>query len=137
MRETTVDIRPVILVVDRDTEAADALIHSRIGTSVTVVTTSSQREALQAASRRQYSVALVNVGLSSGNGGSLIPLLHEVMPSTPIVAMGDNGDEDAERFAYAVGATWYLPKPLDSRHLLRVVESTLHRPAGTGSETAV
>lgn len=127
--------RATILVADRDTEAADALIHSTLGTSVTVVTTCSQRETLQAASRSAYNVALVNLCLSSDNGGSLIPMLQEVLPTTPIIAIGEDGDSETERFAYALGATWYLPKPLDRRHLLRVVQSTLRRPERTGSET--
>jgi len=125
-----------ILVADKNTEAADALMHSEFGTRMTVVTTFSQRQALLAASGHEFDVALVNMSLSEEEGGSLIPMLHEVMPGTPIIALGEEASADSERFAYALGATWYLPKPLDSRHLLRVVQSTLRRPAKAGSETA-
>jgi DNA-binding response OmpR family regulator len=124
------------LVADHYTEAADALIHSEIGDRITVVLTGSQRETLRAASARRFDLALVNLGVSDAAGGNLIPLLQDVLAETPIIAIDDVGDPESERFAFALGATWYLAKPLDQSHLLRVVKSTLRRPARAGRETA-
>lgn len=125
-----------ILVADNDADAADALIHSELGGRITVVLADSQRAALHVARTRAIDLALVNLGLSDAAGGNLIPLIQDVLADTPIIAIDDDGDPESERFAFALGATWYLPKPLDQGHLLRVVKSTLRRPAIAGRETA-
>lgn len=125
-----------ILVADNDTEAADALIHSDIGDRIRVVLTGTSRDAIRAARTRRFELVLANLGLSDAAGGNLIPLLQDVLADTPIIAIDDDGDPESERFAFALGATWYLPKPLEPGHLLRVVRSTLRRPAQAGRETA-
>ena len=126
-----------ILIADRDTEAADALNRSGFAERVMILFASTSRDAIRLASQCRIDLVLANLGLCGSAHGNLIAMLQDVSKGVPIIAIDNDGSAESERFAFAIGATWYLPKPLDHTLLIQVVESTLHRPAHAGSETTV
>lgn len=126
-----------ILIADRTAEAADALYRSAFADRVMILFASTSRDAIRLASQCHIDLMLVNLGLCDSEHGNLIAMLQDVSRGVPIIVIDDDGSAESERFAFAIGATWYLPKPLDHTLLFQVVESTLHRPAHAGSETTV
>ena len=96
-------------------------------------------EALHLMREELFDLAIVDIFLSragkcSLSGLDLIPLLRVFNPTMPVVLVTGQGDEQLRTIALKRGATLYLEKPVEPRHLTSIVRRLLAE--STDYETA-
>jgi len=113
-----------LLVVDNARVILDLLelVLSREGYQVT--TTPCSDEVVGLTSREGFDLAIVDVGLRRGNGRTLMKMIREASPETPIVVMTGYPTEEITRIAQR-HAQGYLEKPFALQELLAVVRCAI------------
>jgi CheY-like chemotaxis protein len=110
----------VVLVVDDDTSILDTVTAILSGEGYDVVSAASGQEALDAMSRAQPVVILLDMRMPVMDGWAVARALRTQGISIPIVVM--TAAESAQRWADEVGAAGYLAKPFGLDDLLDAVE---------------
>jgi CheY-like chemotaxis protein len=110
----------VVLVVDDDTSILDTVSAILAGEGYDVVSAASGQEALDAMSRAQPVVILLDMRMPVMDGWAVARALRTQGISIPIVVM--TAAESAQRWADEVGAAGYLAKPFGLDDLLDAVE---------------
>jgi DNA-binding NarL/FixJ family response regulator len=95
--------------------------------SIRSVFAAGQQEAIQAAHRGRWELAVVNRRLPDGDGLTLTSLLKEILPDLTVIVTGEGCDREEEVKVYASGASLYLPYPVDAGLLVRVIDSCLRK----------
>ncbi len=112
--------RDVVLVVDDDTSILDTVSAILAGEGYDVVSAASGQEALDAMSREQPVVILLDMRMPVMDGWAVARALRAQGSTVPIVVM--TAAESAQRWADEVGAEGYLAKPFGLDDLLSTVE---------------
>ncbi len=110
----------VVLVVDDDTSILDTVSAILAGEGYDVVSAASGQEALDAMSREQPVVILLDMRMPVMDGWAVARALRAQGSTVPIVVM--TAAESAQRWADEVGAEGYLAKPFGLDDLLSTVE---------------
>ena len=115
-----------VLVVDPHANVAELLRRALELGDYEVETASSTGSAIRQMERREFSVALVNLSLSDGDGLRLLRLLKSRDPSLEVIMMtGSSPSNDTVVEATEQGAFHFLFKPFDLDEMLTVVEKAL------------
>ncbi len=75
----------------------------------------------------RYGVVLTDLRLPAGSGLDVLAAAHEADPHTPVILMTAFGTVEEAVRAMKEGATDFLTKPVDTEHLLLLVERALDR----------
>ena len=138
---------PLLLIVDDDPLITDTLSLS-LGNAFEIITSPSRPHCLQLLRqlRRLPELALIDLGLPPyphrpDEGFALIGELGQAAPDTRIIVLSGQNDEGNARRARTLGATDFIAKPCDPRHLLQVLHNALEfraidaHPASTTTAT--
>ena len=115
-----------VLVVDDDNEAVELIRRLLKPAGYAVSSASDARLGLDLAGQERFDVVLLdNRFINSPVVG--ISTVSEFAAKVPggVIMMTAFGDEELEKDAKLLGASAYLPKPLDSDHLLKTVAGLL------------
>ena len=116
----------VLLVEDKDS-LRQALADTLREHGLSVETSADTYEAKRALSRASYGVVLTDLKLPAGTGFDVITAALKAGPETDVIVMTAFGSiEDAVR-AIREGASDFLTKPVDTDHLLLLVDRALDR----------
>ena len=127
-----------ILIVEDDLQARIGLQQLMRSMGYYAEGASDWLDALHLMREELFDLAIVDIFLSrtgkrSLNGLDLIPLLRIFSPKVPVVLVTGHGDEQLRNIALKRGATLYLEKPVEPRHLTSIVHRLLAE--ATDSET--
>lgn len=113
--------KPVVLVVDDEIDIQELLERSLLKAGYDVVCAASGREALALATEIRPDVITMDVMMPEMDGWEVLTSLknNDELAHIPVVMM--TMVEDAE-LGYALGASDYLPKPINRDRLLTVLE---------------
>ena len=87
----------------------------------------SEKEALEAYSRKEYALLLLDVNLPDGSGFDLCREVKAVRPELPVIFLTANDLEDDVLKGFDMGAEDYVTKPFNMKILLKRVEVVLRR----------
>jgi len=99
------------------------LLLQRIGFDVTVVKDGG--EAVKKAEREEFDLIFMDIHMPNMNGYEATRTLRKKGIATPIVALTANAMKGDDRKCLAAGCNDYLPKPIDRKWLLCVVQKYL------------
>lgn len=127
-----IEERPVLIVEDDNFDAAITTELLERCSSHTFEVTRAKRldEALKLLNEKQFSIALVDMGLPDSTGLNSVAQAVKADPNLPIVVLTGNESSDTALMAMRIGAQDYIPKSqLDNRTLQRVIEYSIQRKA--------
>lgn len=116
-------IKHRIMLVDDDREFSDLLCRRLLQRGYRVTELSHPRQALEAASLRDYDVVVLDRSLPEIDGLHLMQMLNQQVANLQIVFLSGRGDAEDENAALACGAFAYLTKPCR----LAQIEATIER----------
>jgi DNA-binding NtrC family response regulator len=121
------DLMPdILLVEDKDSlRRVLRLTLEHAGYSVTEA--ADAREAIQEISRVPHKVVLTDLRMPNGSGLDVLRAAKEANSDTPVIVMTAYGSIDEAVQAMKDGAHDFLQKPVDSNHLLLLVERALEQ----------
>ena len=122
-----------ILVVEDDTLIVRNLSELLRQEGFAVTTASGQKEALQAAEKVGFDLALLDISLLDGNGFSLCKSLKERY-QLPVIFLTATDDEASMVMGLDMGADDYIIKPFRPMEMISRIKSVLRR---TGRAQAV
>lgn len=116
------DVRTLLAIEDNASNRAliEALVARRTGWNLLFATTAAQ--GLQLAERHRPSLVLLDLQLPDGDGLALLPELR-VRGASRVVVLTADAMPDTRTAALAAGADDFLPKPIDVRHFVTVLEN--------------
>jgi two-component system OmpR family response regulator len=117
-----------ILVVEDDTDLAQALASALHDHSMVVDIASSLREATQLAIDADHDVLIVDRGLPDGDGLELIEFLRRSGRSTPALVLTAMGEVTERVRSLDRGADDYLAKPFSIDELMARIRALARRP---------
>ena len=120
-----------ILVASSDHETRERLGAFCEASGVGVIEASSSGEALEAALIWDVAGAVVDLVLDGGPGHRVAELIHQCLPSLPLVVITEEGATELSRWAGAHGVTGWLRKSCDPLELRRALE-LIHSRKGQG-----
>ncbi len=116
-----------VLLVEDKQALREALAEALRGHGLTVEACGDTYEARKALARSAYGVVLTDLKLPAGSGFEVIEAALKAGPETDVIVMTAFGSiEDAVR-AIREGASDFLTKPVDTDHLLLLVDRALDR----------
>jgi DNA-binding NtrC family response regulator len=116
----------VLIVEDKDS-LRQALADTLRGHGLSVEATADTYEAKRALSRHTFGVVLTDLKLPAGSGFDVLAAALKTGPETDVIVMTAFGSiEDAVR-AIREGASDFLTKPVDTDHLILLVDRALDR----------
>ena len=92
---------------------------------------------LRRALEEQYDLVILDLGLPSMDGLSVLRALSRERPQLPVLILSARSDLRTKLAAFSLGACDYLEKPFAFDELLARVRTQLRRGADTGFETSV
>lgn len=114
-----------ILIVDDEEVVRESLAEWFSGSGYGTETADSGTAAVEAATRRTWDLALIDLKMPGMDGIELQRRLKEVMPAMPVIIMTGFGTIDTAVQALKQGAYDYLTKPIDPDELLHIVAKAL------------
>ncbi len=116
---------PSILVVDDDRNLLE-LVKMRLEAShYEVVTAYREEDAIDAAKKQFFDLAIVDLQLVKRDGISVMEDLHAINPEMPVIIFTAHGSIESAVEAVKKGAFNYLSKPFDPKELLLQIERAL------------
>jgi DNA-binding response OmpR family regulator len=116
-----------LLIVEDDLDQLEVLARLFVQAGYQVVSVHHPRQALEAASIRQFQVALLDAGLPEMDGIELMRHLKRSQKAVQVIIL--SGDQYPQRRAKAEGAFAYFLKPCRMALLEATVESAMERSA--------
>jgi len=114
-----------ILVVDDDRNLLELLKIRLESAGYQAVTALKEEEAIEAAKKQFFDLAIVDLQLLSRDGISLMEELHLILPEMPVIILTAYGTIESAVEAIKKGAYSYLTKPFEPRDLLHQIEKAL------------
>ena len=127
-----------VLVVDDEADIRDLLELTLARMGLESVPAGTVAEARACIERESFSLCLTDMRLPDGDGLSLVALLAEVSPGTPVAVITAHGSAENAVAALKAGAFDYLSKPVSLAQLRDLVKAALRlsaAPAGTGGRS--
>jgi len=121
-------VRRRILVVDDEDHARDSICALLEAHGYATVTAADGYAALREVERQRPDLVLTDLFMPELDGIELIGRLRDIAPQIPIIAMANRCKPfavDYAEIATKLGAFTGLTKPLDSLHLLEVLDGAL------------
>ena len=82
----------------------------------------SGKAAVQAASRKQFDLALLDIMLPDGFGYDFIPEIKRNQPDLKIITMTGHSTPEMEKRVRKHGITYYMAKPVNFKELKDIVD---------------
>jgi two-component system NtrC family sensor kinase len=120
-------VAPSILIVDDNPAAAKTLRLVLKSEGYDADCAGEASEALQMAFRKPYDAALVDIGLPGRSGIDLLTDLKGKFPDLVVVIVTGRASTENSIDALNRGASGYVQKPVDIRHLMALLEGALER----------
>ncbi len=123
-----VNIRATILIIDDNPRYRKQLERtiSKLHTDIAIVQAENTEQALDAATKRQPQLALVDVVLGNEEGILCAERMRQTAPNTRIVMMSAYPDREFRRRASAIGAAAFLDKKdLDSAAIRLIIQDNI------------
>ena len=117
--------RPVILVVDDESELAVSYSRALRRRGHEIVSASTCAEALALLRERRPALVVSDVGLPDGDGMQIVRAAGTTCPPVPAIVITAQPSPRGRREALAAGAVRYLSKPVSMVALASLVEETL------------
>lgn len=114
-----------VLIADADLDTARDLERELTSNGNRCVTVSSGREALAAARKRRFDVAVVDMKLRDLKGYQLIPLLKDVCENTKVIFSTAEHSEKIEKTARETGIVFYAIKANNMLEILSAVSTAI------------
>ncbi len=119
-------VRRVVLLVEDEPQAREALAEVLELWGYQVVAVGSAEEAEYAVKRNQPDAALIDVYLPGRTGAALMAKLREKFPDVVLIGMSGLGDAEMARTVKGVGADLFIGKPVSLDALAEALKSS-HR----------
>ena len=116
---------PEILIVEDKDSLRRALRLTLEGAGYAVAEAADARAAQQAIARQPYCIVLTDLKMPHGSGLDVVRAAKAADPDMPVIVMTAYGSIDEAVQAMKDGAQDFLQKPVDSNHLLLLVERAL------------
>src|SRR5689334_21067708 len=100
-----------ILIIDDDEQLADILSLMLESEGYQVRTCSTLLRAGEMIKQQPFSLILLDIRLTDGNGIEFLPQLRESCPNVPVFIITAHGDVDTAVEAFTFGANGYIKKP--------------------------
>ncbi|GAB3359874.1 response regulator transcription factor [Lysobacter tyrosinilyticus] len=111
MEQELLELSPALIVEDDPaTRLRLARLLTGLDAAADITAVGSLAEAYQALARKQFAIALVDIGLPDGDGRELVARLHRQCESMPVLVISSWGHEDTVLAALRAGAIGYLLK---------------------------
>lgn len=116
-----------VLIVDDDADFRRLARMALEDASYNVVEASNGDEALQAIPEHRPDVVLLDITMPEKDGWETLGELKADarLRGIPVVMVSWRGEPDAQLRGIAAGAQAYVPKPSDTRTLIRIVEAAM------------
>ena len=109
--------RPLVLLVDDDTDYLSRVANELINAGLRVVTASSSAEAIRHLELAKPDVVLLDLMMPATSGLDLLKDIKGLAPKTPVVVVSALWDDEVGAKARKAGAADYLVKPVSSEVL--------------------
>lgn len=119
-----------VLLADDDPESLEGLRSLLEAWGYEVETAPDGRAALDQVPVVLPSVVITDVIMPRMTGLELLQAIRRERPVIPVIVMTAHGTVEARRRAEAMGAIAYLPKPIDTKQLKRVLVRALDEARG-------
>ena len=117
---------PILIVEDR--ESVREMLHRTLETAGYAVDEASDgSEAVRRLSERRYLAVLSDLKLPRADGHAVLKAALEADPTVPVIVMTAYGTVEDAVAAMKAGAYDFLPKPVDTDHLLLLLARALER----------
>lgn len=116
-----------ILVVDDDRNILHVIQMRLESGGYDVTITTGTEEALRAAEKEPFDLALIDMKLNGHNGIQLMENLHRINPHIPVIILTAYGTIKSAVDAMKKGAYGYLTKPFDGHELLMQIGNCLEK----------
>lgn len=113
------------LIVDDERDIRELLVLTLGRMGLRVETAADLASAREQLSRQRYDLCFTDMRLPDGSGQSLIELISQKYPETPVAMITAYGNVDAAVNALKAGAFDFVSKPVDLHVLRRLVQSAL------------
>lgn len=114
--------KPVrVLLVDDEQDLVDFLSHRLLKHGCTVTATTAGKDAIEAASKQTYDVAVVDLKMPVMDGIEVLEKLKEQQPFLKTIMLTGHGSHESALAAGRLQAYHYLLKPYEFDDLLSVI----------------
>ncbi|WP_395792391.1 sigma-54-dependent transcriptional regulator [Aquimonas sp.] len=113
------------LIVDDERDIRELLVLTLGRMGLRVETAADLASAREQLTRQRYDLCFTDMRLPDGSGQSLIELIAQKYPETPVAMITAYGNVDAAVNALKAGAFDFVSKPVDLHVLRRLVQSAL------------
>jgi len=118
-------VNATVLIADADLDTARDLERELASNGYRCVTVRSGREALAAARKRRFDVAVVDMKLEDLKGYQLIPLLKDMCEKTKVIFSTSEHSEQIEKTAREKGIVFYAIKANNMLEILSAVATAI------------
>ena len=119
-----------LLLVDDEVGYIEVLSKRLTRRGFEVTTASSGAEAIRAARRWDFDVAVVDLKMEDMDGIEVLKVLKRMVPALHVIILTGHGSERAARDGIAQGAFDYLIKPIGLDPLIARIRAALSSEAG-------
>ncbi len=126
--EQPVQSNPCILVADDDETTRDAVRELLEDEGYRVVIASDGAQALEMFDAVRPTIVVTDLEMPHLSGAALTCTIRKRGDLTPIVLITGHHEADGRRMAQEIGASGFLPKPLDVVALLELLDAVAQRP---------
>jgi len=122
--------RPLILVVDDETEVLDEVATILARTHFRCRCCLNAEDAIEAAESSPPDLIISDINLHGHSGLEMCERIKEIetLKDVPVMFLSGAQIPDIIRRSHAVGGTYYLRKPFDSEVLLELIDKALWMP---------
>lgn len=123
-------VRRILVVEDSPTMRQLILFALKGLAEIEIVEAVDGVDALRKLPEQSFDLVLTDINMPVMDGLKLLGMIkgHAAYRKIPVVIITTEGREDDRRQGMALGAHDYIPKPIQTAHLLRVVKKALSLP---------
>lgn len=125
-----------ILLVEDDREIVTYLTEFLTNEGFSITSARGQKAALEAVSKNDLDLVLLDISLADGNGFALCSAIKSEY-GLPVIFLTASGDEYSTVTGFDLGADDYIPKPFRPRELVSRIKNILRLTGGAGTTTAL
>ncbi len=117
----------LVMIADNNKEFYSGLYDVLVVKGYRVITAINGEIAVQLAREKRFDIIILDKQLPDINGTKAYPAIRNIRPDVPIISITGNKEEAGDTVAqsFEKGVYTYLEKPLDTAHLLEVMQKAL------------